>query len=141
MIRRFDYIARDSHAIDQKSNLSLTRLIYSSRVIGDEICYDIKDANQVFELCHTRMSLHKRIYTHKTGEWHTFAVHLRSFAYPDRSARAIEYMIVDALKLAEPAMNIARRLENPKKYLHLTDHIQTEIEASEDPVSLYQTTT
>ena len=43
-------------------------------------------------------------------------------------------MIVDALKLAEPVMNIARRLENPKKYLHLTDHIQTEIEASEDPV-------
>ena len=64
----------------------------------------------------------------------TVLVHLRSFAYPDPLARAIEYMIVDALKLAEPAMNIARRLENPKKYLHLTDHIQTEIEASEDPV-------
>ena len=43
------------------------RLIYSSRVIDGEICYDIKDANQIFELCHTRMSLHKRIYTHKTG--------------------------------------------------------------------------
>lgn len=43
-------------------------------------------------------------------------------------------MIVDALTLAEPVMNIARRLEDPKKYLHLTDHIQTEIEASEDPV-------
>ncbi|RDX44748.1 HD-domain/PDEase-like protein [Lentinus brumalis] len=113
-VDKFDYIARDSHAIDQKSNLSLTRLIYSSRVIDNEICYDIKDANQIFELCHTRMSLHKRIYTHKT-------------------AKAVEYMIVDALTLAEPVMNIARRLENPKKYLHLTDHIQTEIEASEDP--------
>ncbi|RPD54394.1 HD-domain/PDEase-like protein [Lentinus tigrinus ALCF2SS1-7] len=113
-VDKFDYIARDSHAIDQKSSLSLTRLIYSSRVIDNEICYDIKDANQIFELCHTRMSLHKRIYNHK-------------------SAKAVEYMIVDALTLAEPVMNIARRLENPKKYLHLTDHIQTEIEASEDP--------
>ncbi|KAI0773622.1 hypothetical protein C8Q74DRAFT_1265659 [Fomes fomentarius] len=113
-VDKFDYIARDSHAIDQKSNLSLTRLIYSSRVIDNEICYDIKDANQIFELCHTRMSLHKRIYTHKT-------------------AKAIEFMIVDALTLAEPTMNIARRLENPKKYIHLTDHIQADIEASEDP--------
>ncbi len=49
-------------------------------------------------------------------------------------AKAIEFMIVDALKLAEPVMNIARRLEDPKKYLHLTDRIQGEIEASEDPV-------
>lgn len=47
-------------------------------------------------------------------------------------------MIVDALTLAEPVMNIARRLENPKKYIHLTDHIQTDIEASEDPVSNLQ---
>ncbi|KAH9853312.1 HD-domain/PDEase-like protein [Lenzites betulinus] len=113
-VDKFDYIARDSHAIDQKSNLSLTRLIYSSRVIDNEICYDIKDANQIFELCHTRMSLHKRIYTHKT-------------------AKAIEYMIVDALTKAEPAMHIANRLEDPKEYLHLTDHIMTEIEASKDP--------
>ena len=52
------------------------------------------------------------------------------------TAKAVEYMIVDALTLAEPVMDIARRLEDPKKYLHLTDHIQTEIEASEDPVCL-----
>ncbi|EIW62271.1 HD-domain/PDEase-like protein [Trametes versicolor FP-101664 SS1] len=113
-VDKFDYIARDSQAIDNKSNLSLTRLIYSSRVIDNEICYDIKDANQIFELCHTRMSLHKRIYTHKT-------------------AKAIEYMIVDGLTKAEPVMHIAKRLENPREYLYLTDHIMTEIEASKDP--------
>ncbi|KAI0368467.1 HD-domain/PDEase-like protein [Pilatotrama ljubarskyi] len=113
-VDKFDYIARDSHAIDQKSNLSLTRLIYSSRVIDNEICYDIKDANQIFEICHTRMSLHKRIYTHKT-------------------AKAIEYMIVDALTKAEPVMHIANRLDNPREYLYLTDHIQVEVEASKDP--------
>ena len=49
-------------------------------------------------------------------------------------AKAIEYMIVDALTLAEPVLNIARRLENPKKYLRLTDAIMEEILASEDPV-------
>ena len=52
----------------------------------------------------------------------------------ENTAKAIEFMIVDALRLAEPVMNIARRLEDPKKYLYLTDRIQGEIEASEDPV-------
>lgn len=65
---RFDYIARDCHAIGEKGNLSLTRLIHSARVIDNQICYDIKDANQLYELCYTRFSLHKRIYNHKTGK-------------------------------------------------------------------------
>ena len=81
---RFDYIMRDNHATGEKGNLSLSRcvaklkldkkkakylfrLIHSARVIDDQICYDIKDANQMYELCWTRFSLHKRIYTHKTG--------------------------------------------------------------------------
>ena len=87
---RFDYIARDCHAIGEKGNLSLTRcgvcvctclvdradafayartyrLIHSARVIDGQVCYDIKDAEQIYELCYTRFSLHKRIYNHKTG--------------------------------------------------------------------------
>lgn len=45
----------------------MPRLIHSARVIDGQICYDIKDANSVYELCWTRFSLHKRIYNHKTG--------------------------------------------------------------------------
>ena len=98
-MRRFDYIARDGRAIGDQQNLSLARyvlhlpsalplnhpcsLIRSARVIDDQICYDIKDANQIYELCYTRFSLHKRIYSHKT-------------------ARAVECMLVDALGLAAP---------------------------------------
>jgi HD superfamily phosphohydrolase len=73
---RFDYIARDCHAIGEKGNLSLSRLIHSARVIDSQICYDVKDANQLYELCYTRFSLHKRIYNHKTGEllWHAIFI-------------------------------------------------------------------
>ena len=67
---RFDYLARDTMAIGDKGNLSLSRLIHSARVIENQICWDIKDANQLYELCHTRFSLHKRIYSHKTGKSH-----------------------------------------------------------------------
>lgn len=43
------------------------RLIHSARVVESKICYDIKDANQIYELFYTRFSLHKRIYNHKTS--------------------------------------------------------------------------
>jgi len=43
------------------------RLIHSARVVEGKICYDIKDANQIYELFYTRFSLHKRVYNHKTS--------------------------------------------------------------------------
>lgn len=113
-VDKFDYIARDTHAIDQNVNLSLTRLIHSARVIENEICYDIKDANQIYELCYTRFSLHKRIYNHKT-------------------AKAIEYMIVDALLSADKHMHFAKDISNARRFLYLTDDIMTRIEATEQP--------
>lgn len=113
-VDKFDYIARDTRAIGDNQNLSLTRLINSARVIEDQICYDSKDANQIYELCYTRFSLHKRIYNHKT-------------------AKAIEHMIVDAMLAAEPYLKIASDINDPKKYLALTDDIKTEIQRSEAP--------
>jgi len=89
-------------------------LINSARVIEDQICYDSKDANQIYELCYTRFSLHKRIYNHKT-------------------AKAIEHMIVDALLAAEPHLKFSSYINDPKKYLGLTDDIRTEIQRSSAP--------
>lgn len=111
---RFDYIARDVRAIGDHNNFSARRLIDSARVIDNEICYHIKDANSLYELCTLRFSNHKRIYSHKT-------------------ARAIEYMLIDALKSAEPVMKIACWIENPRKYVHLTDNIRCRIEEMDDP--------
>lgn len=113
-VDKFDYIARDTRVTsDIASSISTDRLINCARVIDDQICYDIKDANMLFELCHTRYSLHKLIYTHKT-------------------ARAIEYMIVDALLSAESIMHFADHVTNPEKYLHLTDSIVEMIRMSDD---------
>ncbi|KAI0062281.1 HD-domain/PDEase-like protein [Artomyces pyxidatus] len=113
-VDKFDYIVRDGRAIGDNQNLSLNRLINSARVIEDQICYDIKDANQIYELCYSRFSLHKRIYNHKT-------------------AKAIEHMLIDAIMAAESHLKIADRISDPKKYLGLTDDIMTLIEHSEDP--------
>ncbi|KIJ58839.1 hypothetical protein HYDPIDRAFT_101908 [Hydnomerulius pinastri MD-312] len=110
-VDKFDYIARDCHAVGDRGNLSLSRLIYSARVLDGMICYDIKDANQIYEVFYTRFSLHKRIYNHKT-------------------TKAIEYMIIDALLEAEPYMKIADLVDKPKSYLFLTDNLLNKIEES-----------
>ena len=60
---RFDYIARDVHAIGDHNNFSASRLIESARVINDEICYSIKDANSVYELCHWRFRFESVMFT------------------------------------------------------------------------------
>ncbi|KAH7927042.1 HD-domain/PDEase-like protein [Leucogyrophana mollusca] len=112
-VDKFDYIARDCHAIGEQGNLSLSRLINSARVINNQICYSIKDANQIYELCYTRFSLHKRIYNHKT-------------------TKAIEYMVIDALLAAEPTMKIAENVDKPKRYVFLTDDILSRIESTDD---------
>ncbi|KIJ12895.1 hypothetical protein PAXINDRAFT_82056 [Paxillus involutus ATCC 200175] len=110
-VDKFDYILRDCQAVGDKGNLSLSRLINSARVINGMICYDIKDANQIYELCYTRFSLHKRIYNHKT-------------------TKAIEYMVIDALLEAEPHLKIADHVDKPKSYVFLNDNLLNKIEES-----------
>lgn len=43
-------------------------------------------------------------------------------------------MIVDALLMAEPYLNFAERIHDPKRFMHLNDSILLEIERSECPV-------
>jgi len=50
------------------------------------------------------------------------------------TAKAIEYMIIDALKAADPFLKIADRIWDPKKFLYLTDNILETIESSTEPV-------
>lgn len=49
-------------------------------------------------------------------------------------AKAIEFMIVDALVLADPYLKISDRIFDPKRFVHLTDDILLEVERSETPV-------
>ncbi|KAF5309226.1 hypothetical protein D9619_012739 [Psilocybe cf. subviscida] len=113
-VDKFDYIYRDSRMMGEPIHFALERILKSARVRENQICYDIKDANTLYEICATRFKLHKLFYNHKV-------------------ARAIEYMIVDALTAAEPQMKIAERIFNRERYLFLTDDILTQIESSTTP--------
>ncbi|PFH47823.1 hypothetical protein AMATHDRAFT_6386 [Amanita thiersii Skay4041] len=113
-VDKFDYIQRDSYMIGEPTRISLQRMIHSARVLNNQICYDIKDANQIYEICATRFKLHKIVYSHK-------------------AAKAIEHMLLDALISANSYLHFAEHLNNPRKYLHTTDALAQQIEASEAP--------
>ncbi|KZO99607.1 hypothetical protein CALVIDRAFT_350846 [Calocera viscosa TUFC12733] len=113
-VDKFDYMARDSHCLGIACPVDIHRLISSSRVIADTICYSNKDAYNVYELFYSRYSLHKRIYNHK-------------------AAVAIEHMIVDALVKADPVLKLVEQTKDPRRLLYLTDSIVEEVEKSTDP--------
>ncbi|KAF6743503.1 hypothetical protein DFP72DRAFT_932737, partial [Ephemerocybe angulata] len=113
-VDKFDYIQRDSRMTGENLTFPVLRILHSAKVLDNQICYKIKDANQIYRICQRRYELHKHVYNHKT-------------------ARAIEYMIVDALLLAEPHMKIAERVYKPESFLRLNDYIKNEIEMSQGP--------
>lgn len=50
----------------------LVSLVNSARVLDNQICYHIKDANHIYDLCQARFKLHKICYNHKAGVFLAF---------------------------------------------------------------------
>ncbi|KYR01208.1 HD phosphohydrolase domain-containing protein [Tieghemostelium lacteum] len=113
-VDKFDYLARDSYYLGRSIVCDFTRLMEFSRVIDDEICYCSKEIYNLYELFHTRYSLHKIVYTHKVG-------------------KAIEFMISDAFSEADHFLGISDQIEDPREYINLTDSLLKRIETSKEP--------
>ncbi|KAF8189702.1 hypothetical protein BJ912DRAFT_925872 [Pholiota molesta] len=113
-VDKFDYLCRDGHMTNNAVSFDIHRLLESARVLDNQICYNMKDINLVYNFFNTRFTMHSAVYNHKT-------------------TKAIEYMIVDALSAADEYLGITKRMFSPEEYVHLTDHIMTEIEASKVP--------
>jgi HD superfamily phosphohydrolase len=113
-VDKFDYLARDCHNLGLKSSYDFSRLLFSCRVVNDEICYHAKEVYNLYEMFHTRYSLHKQIYSH-------------------RVVKAIEYMICDVLLLADRHLGFSECVRDPSRFLGLTDCILKDIEFSKDP--------
>ncbi|MEY3311197.1 MAG: hypothetical protein RL348_530, partial [Bacteroidota bacterium] len=82
-----------------------------ARVVDNQICYNQKEAYNLYEVFHVRYSLFKRVYTHKVG-------------------KAVEFMITDALLAADSVLGISSAVKDMKRYLLLDDTILNEIEKS-----------
>ncbi|XP_050399002.1 deoxynucleoside triphosphate triphosphohydrolase SAMHD1 [Patella vulgata] len=130
-VDKFDYFARDSYMLGIKNNFDHNRFMRFCRVIEDEygekrICIRDKEAENLYEMFHTRKTLHSRAYQHVVTQ-------------------AVESMIVDALIIADkcetfpfldtndPPRQLHECIDDIKAYKKLDDTIFQRIMWSTEP--------
>ncbi|KAM8753762.1 deoxynucleoside triphosphate triphosphohydrolase SAMHD1-like [Acanthopagrus schlegelii] len=114
-VDKFDDFARDCHHLGMKNNFDYRRFIHFARVCevkGEkQICVRDKEADNIYNMFHTRYYLHKRAYQHKV-------------------TKIIETMITDAFVKADKHIKIegstekhtlSTAMEDMEAYTKLTD--------------------
>ena len=101
---KFDYIVRDTYNIGLAYSFDVMRLIDQAKVINNKICFRSKCSFDISDLYYTRYKLHKQIYTHKV-------------------VRAIEYMVLDIIKMLDRSLNLVEKILDVGRISELTDNI------------------
>lgn len=114
-VDKFDYIQRDALYCGIKQSCDFQRLSKFCRVIDDEICYKTTEVYNLYELFHSRASLHQRVYSHP-------------------KAKGIEFMVADALVEADTAWNssISSATHRAEDFWRIDDTLLKQIELSKD---------
>ncbi|XP_006144165.1 deoxynucleoside triphosphate triphosphohydrolase SAMHD1 [Tupaia chinensis] len=127
-VDKWDYFARDCHHLGIQNNFDYKRFIKFARVCEVEnkkhICTRDKEVGNLYDMFHTRNSLHRRAYQHKVGN-------------------IIDKMITDAFLKADPYIeiigsegkkyHISTAIDDMEAFTKLTDNIFLEILHSTDP--------
>lgn len=108
-VDKFDYLARDAQYCGVRVACDFTRIMQFAKVIDDEICYKYTEYMNIHELFHARATMHRSVYTHK-------------------KAKAIEFMVVDALLEADQALKISEKIWDPEQFVRLDDGLLSLIE-------------
>ncbi|KAA0156370.1 hypothetical protein FNF29_01163 [Cafeteria roenbergensis] len=123
-----DYFMRDAQMLGMRVGYDWGRMLKFARVADFEgaqrICFQEKEAWQLYELFHSRYTLHKRAYQHRVG-------------------KAAETMLVEALVLADDFLTlpgaggtrcrVSDCVEDMEAYAHLSDSVFALIETSDKP--------
>lgn len=121
-VDKFDYFSRDCHNLGIRNNFDHKRYMKFARVlIVDEkpqLCVRDKEAENLYDMFHTRRRLHQRAYQHKTSN-------------------IIEKMITEALLKADKEIklkgtdgkmfSISESIDDMQAYTQLTDHVYHQI--------------
>ncbi|XP_048247872.1 deoxynucleoside triphosphate triphosphohydrolase SAMHD1-like isoform X2 [Haliotis rufescens] len=127
-VDKWDYFARDCHMLGIKNNFDHDRYMELARIIdvegeGPRICARDKEENNLYDMFHTRLTLHRRAYHHEV-------------------TRGVELMIVDALVKANATVRILGQnryrkisecIEDMEAYSKLNDSI---LQLVELPITL-----
>lgn len=127
-VDKFDYFSRDCHCLGINNSFDHKRYMKFARVINVkgklQICVRDKEAGNVYDMFHTRNSLFRRAYQHKTSN-------------------IIERMITEALLKADRKVHlkgshgkmfsISESIDDMAAYTQLTDQVYYHILYSTDP--------
>ncbi|XP_052817333.1 deoxynucleoside triphosphate triphosphohydrolase SAMHD1-like isoform X2 [Mya arenaria] len=117
-VDKWDYFARDCHMLGIRNNFDHDRCIHFSRVLLVEgklqICYRYKEVGNLYDMFHTRQTLHRRAYQHKT-------------------TNIIEKMVTEALVKANDhikftgedgkKLKMSESIHDMKAFSQMTDHV------------------
>ncbi|XP_020628681.1 deoxynucleoside triphosphate triphosphohydrolase SAMHD1-like [Orbicella faveolata] len=127
-VDKFDYFSRDCHCLGISNSFDHKRYMKFARVINVkgklQICVRDKEAGNIYDMFHTRNSLFRRAYQHKTSN-------------------IIERMITEALLKADRTIRIrgshgkmlciSETIDDMEAYSQLSDAIYYQILHSTDP--------
>lgn len=127
-VDKFDYFSRDCHNLGISNSFDHKRYMKFARVINVkgklQICVRDKEAGNIYDMFHTRNSLFRRAYQHKTSN-------------------IIEQMITEALLKADKKirlkgsngklLSISDSIDDMEAYTNLTDQVYYQILSSSDP--------
>ncbi|XP_070765942.1 deoxynucleoside triphosphate triphosphohydrolase SAMHD1-like [Enoplosus armatus] len=126
-VDKFDYFARDCYHLGMQNNFDHGRFIKFARVCEvdglKQICTRDKEQDNMYEMFHTRMCLHRRAYQHKVN-------------------KIIETMITEAFLKADKHIliegsggkmfTLSTAIDDMEAYTKLTDHVFEKILNSSD---------
>jgi HD superfamily phosphohydrolase len=109
-VDKFDYICRDSYHIGlQSAFVDYDRIFKTSRIINNNLCFNIKNDFNILSLFQSRYKLFKQVYRHE-------------------KIIGIDLMIKDMLVLSDEHFKFTETIFNPEEYVKLDDHIIHQIE-------------
>lgn len=102
-VDKFDYLARDPYTLNLCDRFDHMRLI-SELIIdsNDNLAYPKHSSMDVLQMFHTRYTLHKKVYSHKT-------------------VKLLECMLSDIFKKIDPIFKLSDYIEDMNKFCKLTD--------------------
>ena len=101
---KIDYLLRDTQNIGYNTSFEYHTLFSQARVIDNTICYPDKECLNIYQLFHSRYTMHKQVYQHPV-------------------INQIDYMILDILNLVDEEFQISENIDNIETFITYTDNL------------------
>ncbi|XP_049437953.1 deoxynucleoside triphosphate triphosphohydrolase SAMHD1-like isoform X2 [Epinephelus fuscoguttatus] len=128
-VDKFDYFARDCHHLGIRNNFDHLRYFKFARVCEVDgqkhICSRDKEVNNLYDMFHTRYSLHRRAYQHSVNK-------IMEFMIAEAFLQADEHIKIEGS--GGEMFTLSGAIDDMEAYTKLTDDVFHQILNSSDPL-------